>query len=769
MLMLLFGMCTAVMSAQDVPATGNYYIKNVGISKYVNVTGAYSAEPDAADKASASVVHIGVGEADATYGDASYKLTSLSSKGIEVYDYVGHGVAVVQALAKSTLAGKVSDADLELAYDLIAQYGNGYAYMRIKPAGVPNRVFAIATIPHIPADVIAKAASYRPALNSESAIWEWAKAKALAYLDKSATDENLKKLVRHNINKVQPGHTYYLGADAYNTFDYLDAGEIADAKTFTTANVNFMWDLEAYTFVPAEADGYYRIKNAFTRTDGKQYVYVTDKFKAQPNATAIESQSLPGTVLHLKFAADTKNAGLTNVTMLRSQGVDVINGYLLPAIQKVKDELKAKIFEKLGSGLMGKLAYGLVEDNVIGKWDLNMHIAPTKTSDGREAFYAYATVPSMQPIVDFYKAFGSMAGSAFNNYPTLKAALDNGDPDAVWTVIETLAYGKIAEKFGVDNELTQLVKRYIDNERIHQGMTYYLIEGGITKVDTNSTPYDAANPTATAHNEYDPTTAKFDFANNNEDNYWGPELPAAGDGGKWILEKVDHVNYFGVKPSSSMKGRDGKYYTTLFTDFPYEVVGDVKAYTIEGVNEKDEFGRSFARVKTLGGRGTMVPARTAVVLECPSTNVKDNQLLPTGEEEVVKSDNRLCGNFFQTTIAGMKAYDGDSTEYAVTAENIRALGYNSKLSSNPIGFYKVKNTVTAVPGNKAFLVLTDTEAMSKGFYLMFDNGETTGIEELMPTDDNMSEQKIYDLQGRRVYNPRKGLYIVNGKKVIINQ
>ena len=43
-------------------------------------------------------------------------------------------------------------------------------------------------------------------------------------------------------------------------------------------------------------------------------------------------------------------------------------------------------------------------------------------------------------------------------------------------------------------------------------------------------------------------------------------------------------------------------------------------------------------------------------------------------------------------------------------------------------------------------------------------GGTTEIEgsEL----DAQGSQLIYDLQGRRVLNPTKGMYIVNGKKVI---
>lgn len=44
---------------------------------------------------------------------------------------------------------------------------------------------------------------------------------------------------------------------------------------------------------------------------------------------------------------------------------------------------------------------------------------------------------------------------------------------------------------------------------------------------------------------------------------------------------------------------------------------------------------------------------------------------------------------------------------------------------------------------------------------------TTGIEETLNGEENTKDKMIYDLQGRRVTKPVKGLYIVNGKKVII--
>lgn len=517
-------------------------------------------------------------------------------------------------------------------------------------------------------------------------------------------------------------------------------------------------------------DGYYRIVNARQRTDGKQYVYVTGKIAAQPNATKAEATTLPGTVIHLKTKVDNKDASRLNVTTLRSQGVDVINDYLNPTIEKVEKAVKDKLNEKLSAPL-GSIAYGLFNTSVIGQWDLNMHLKPVTTPDGRTAYYAFATVPSMQPICDFWHTYGIFAGRALDSYPNLKSALDRGNPDDVWYEIERLALAKIEGSPNVNADIVNVIKHYIGTtraeNRINQGQTYYLMSGALKKVEKGRAynPSDLAN---TSHNEYDGALPKFDFVNNNTTDQWfGAELPVVKDAAMWILEKVDDTNYFGVKPSTNMRGRDGKYYTTLYVDFPFQIKGDVKAYTIEGVEAKNADGYYFAKVKKLAQQGDVVPAQTAVVLECNSTNPADNQLLPTGDETPATSNNRLCGTFFGSAINGLTVKDGAGNDYNVTYDNIRAFNINTADSRNPIGFYKVKSNVTNIPGNKAFLVLTNAEAQAKGFVLEFEDGGTTGIETIENSKHSTEDGVYYDLQGRRVENPTRGVYIVNGKKVVI--
>ena len=51
--------------------------------------------------------------------------------------------------------------------------------------------------------------------------------------------------------------------------------------------------------------------------------------------------------------------------------------------------------------------------------------------------------------------------------------------------------------------------------------------------------------------------------------------------------------------------------------------------------------------------------------------------------------------------------------------------------------------------------------------LILDFGGTTGIDSLTPSPSPKGEGSVYNLNGQRVANPSKGLYIVNGKKVVI--
>ena len=66
--------------------------------------------------------------------------------------------------------------------------------------------------------------------------------------------------------------------------------------------------------------------------------------------------------------------------------------------------------------------------------------------------------------------------------------------------------------------------------------------------------------------------------------------------------------------------------------------------------------------------------------------------------------------------------------------------------------------------NRAFLAIPNDVTPAHG--LWFDD-ETTGISEIANSKQPIVNGQCFNLAGQRVAQPTKGLYIVNGKKVVI--
>lgn len=101
------------------------------------------------------------------------------------------------------------------------------------------------------------------------------------------------------------------------------------------------------------------------------------------------------------------------------------------------------------------------------------------------------------------------------------------------------------------------------------------------------------------------------------------------------------------------------------------------------------------------------------------------------------AEEELAGKVF-TLINGKFFYNYDGTESTVKAKSFRAYFLN-------------ETPKTAAAKSKII-----------GFNL---DGDTTGISEIKAGSKN--DGKMFDMQGRRVLSPAKGLYIQNGKKVIV--
>lgn len=100
--------------------------------------------------------------------------------------------------------------------------------------------------------------------------------------------------------------------------------------------------------------------------------------------------------------------------------------------------------------------------------------------------------------------------------------------------------------------------------------------------------------------------------------------------------------------------------------------------------------------------------------------------------------------------------------YGTTAPTYVAADEYYGLSGNKF----VKINAGTVPAGKALLPASEIPAGARELTFVFEDGQTTGIESLNPALSKGGDT-IYDLQGRKVAQPTKGLYIKNGKKVVM--
>ena len=183
-------------------------------------------------------------------------------------------------------------------------------------------------------------------------------------------------------------------------------------------------------------------------------------------------------------------------------------------------------------------------------------------------------------------------------------------------------------------------------------------------------------------------------------------------------------------------------WVTFSSDYALDFtnVTDLEAYTITGYE-----GNAINKVKETG----TVPAGTGLLLKADAGTYS----IPVATSATAAENCLVAGK-------------GEEVGF-VSGKTRYVLGLNS--SAGKLEFQKlVDDGVKAtVPADKAYLEFD--EEISAPFLSFEGDGETTGIANVNvnANSNSNSNSSWYDLSGRRVANPTKGLYIVNGKKVII--
>lgn len=192
----------------------------------------------------------------------------------------------------------------------------------------------------------------------------------------------------------------------------------------------------------------------------------------------------------------------------------------------------------------------------------------------------------------------------------------------------------------------------------------------------------------------------------------------------------------------ALSGTDGThYFTTFSSDKAVEFV-DATVYTV-GVNDNK---LSLNEVK-----GNQVPANTGVLVQSNETNAM---------YVYIESAPAIEGNLLRASVTEQTTTGADDTkEY-----KYYMLSYNK--DNENLGFYWGENDGAAFTSKagRAYLAVEKTNEVAavKGFSL---SDMETGISQVCGSAANKGV--IYDLQGRRVERAVRGLYIMNGRKVMV--
>ena len=203
------------------------------------------------------------------------------------------------------------------------------------------------------------------------------------------------------------------------------------------------------------------------------------------------------------------------------------------------------------------------------------------------------------------------------------------------------------------------------------------------------------------------------------------EVTIVIEGGSNTLYPV----YFKVNPAIELT--PAKTYTTLTSAYALDFTGsDIKAFIVEDDDATD-------------GKITMtqvnkVPAGTGLVLKAttPGTAVNVPVFDGTGADDV--------------TANKMEGSATEATEIAANAGYILKDGEFHPATAGTLAAGKAYLKIAVANGNAP---------------LAIDFDETTGVKSI--EHGTLNIEHFYDLQGRKVAQPTKGLYIVNGRKVVV--
>lgn len=192
-----------------------------------------------------------------------------------------------------------------------------------------------------------------------------------------------------------------------------------------------------------------------------------------------------------------------------------------------------------------------------------------------------------------------------------------------------------------------------------------------------------------------------------------------------------------IKPESPKVDITELKYATFYAPVAVQIPEGLDAYYVSATTEQSA---SMTAIEDV------IPAKTGVVLY--SETAKSYEFVVAATVPAIES-NKLLGTTADKYIEG--------NAYVLASVEGKVGFYKAKLNkdgSGAEGATHFKNNA-----GKAYLPVAASEAR----FISFDFGTETAIEGVESVENNAV---VYDLAGRRVQGVQKGIFIVNGKKVV---
>lgn len=224
-----------------------------------------------------------------------------------------------------------------------------------------------------------------------------------------------------------------------------------------------------------------------------------------------------------------------------------------------------------------------------------------------------------------------------------------------------------------------------------------------------------------------------------------------GDYREWYVDKIGTEDeWFGITPVTFA----GRKFRPFYADFGFKLKGEgMKVWYISLVDETAAVIKEFS--------GSVVPAKTPVLIECSSNSAADNKIELVYSYAAGPSDNLLKGNFFNYPD---RIYFNPKAITPCTS-SMRVLG---EMADGRLGY--ITRTTGNLDANSSYLdgclnLPAQIPVMTEEEYIIAS----------APTTHLAVKQKVYNLSGKYIgsYSLEEagslpsGIYIIGNRKLVV--